>query len=73
MNNEVPMTRIHITGMSCGHCEASVEKALTNVPGVDRVVRVDRQREEAVVEGPAAAQALEEAIIRLGFQAKVTE
>ncbi|GAF14682.1 copper(I) chaperone CopZ [Bacillus sp. JCM 19046] len=28
---------IAVTGMSCGHCVASIEKALTNLSGVDQV------------------------------------
>ena len=33
----VQEARIKISGMSCGHCKAAVEKALTNVQGVSRV------------------------------------
>ena len=30
----VQEARMRISGMSCGHCKAAVEKALTGVPGV---------------------------------------
>ena len=32
------MTELKVTGMTCGHCESAVGKALVAVPGVTRVV-----------------------------------
>ncbi len=65
--------RIHVEGMNCGHCEASVREALETLPGVERVVSVDAARGEAMVEGrpdPAlVAQRLEE----IGFTGMVTD
>ncbi len=65
--------RIHIEGMSCGHCEASVREALETLPGIERVVSVSAERGEAVVDGrpdPAlVAQRLEE----IGFTGMVTD
>ncbi|MDC7125056.1 MAG: permease [Spirochaetales bacterium] len=34
---ETSMTRINIDGMQCKHCSASVEKALTNIKGIDKI------------------------------------
>jgi len=64
------MTRLKVTGMTCGHCEGAVTKALGAVPGVSRVVEVSRERGEAVVEGAADPKALVAAIVEEGFQAE---
>lgn len=39
---------IVIEGMSCGHCQARVEKALNSIPGVS--AKVDLKKKQAVVE-----------------------
>ncbi|RMG54927.1 MAG: copper chaperone, partial [Gammaproteobacteria bacterium] len=41
---------IDIDGMSCGHCTAAVERALSAVPGVS-AVRVTLKPGQAEVEG----------------------
>ena len=64
------MIKLKVTGMTCGHCEMAVKKALGAVPGVDKVVAVDRHRQEAVVEGQADLQALIAAIREEGYQAE---
>jgi copper chaperone len=64
------MTRLKVTGMTCGHCEGAVTKALGAVSGVTRVVEVSRERGEAVVEGAADPQALVAAIKEEGYQAE---
>lgn len=66
------MTTIKVKGMTCGHCEQAVSKALAKVPGVTKVVRVDRVQGEAVVEGPAAPAALVAAVAEEGYQAEAT-
>ena len=63
-------TRITVRGMSGGHCEATVTKALAAVPGVSRVVKVDRKAGEAVVEGEAKAAALVAAVVETGYEAE---
>ncbi len=63
------MTTLKVTGMTCGHCEAAVRKALETVPGVLRVVEVDRTKNIAVVEGDAEVAALITAIKDEGYQA----
>ncbi len=65
------MTKIRIQGMTCGHCVASVTKALQQVPGVSQV-EVDLDQGEARVEGNPAKQALITAIQNEGFQAEAT-
>lgn len=65
------MTRLKIEGMSCGHCKASVEKALGGVEGVTAVREVNLQRGEAVIEGDAPAEALVAAVAARGYEARV--
>jgi len=64
------MIKLKVTGMTCGHCEMAVKKALSQVPGVEQVVSVDRSREEAVVEGSPDVSALVAAIEEEGYQAE---
>lgn len=65
------MIKLKVTGMTCGHCEGAVKKALAGVPGVERVVSVDRARQEAVVDGTPDASALVAAVVDEGYQAEV--
>jgi copper chaperone len=66
------MIRIMVSGMTCGHCEGAVRKALGDVEGVTEVIEVDREKSLAVVEGTPDAIALIEAIREEGFEAEVT-
>ena len=61
-------TQIDITGMTCGHCAASVTKELSAVQGV-HVLEVNPQTGKALIEGDAAEQDLVAAIDRAGYQA----
>ncbi|MFC4486381.1 MULTISPECIES: heavy-metal-associated domain-containing protein [Tepidiphilus] len=63
--------RYQVTGMSCAHCEKAVAEALKKVPGVERVVSVSREREEVVIEGDPSPQAVIEAILEEGYDAKL--
>ena len=63
------MTKIRIEGMTCGHCIASVTKALQQVPGVEQV-DVDLDSGVAKVDGSPALQALIATVQNEGFQAK---
>ncbi len=65
------MIKLKITGMTCGHCEKNVQNALSQVPGVERVVSVDRGQGQAVVEGTPELSALVAAIKEEGYQAEV--
>jgi len=67
----VPMTRLRVSGMTCGHCEGAVQRALAAVPGVTRVVSVSREAGLAVVEGPAEPAALLEAVREEGYEVEV--
>lgn len=64
------MVTLKIDGMTCGHCTATVEKALGNVPGVTRVRDVSRERGEATVEGDASPEALVAAVEAEGYEAR---
>ncbi|MDR2075593.1 MAG: heavy metal translocating P-type ATPase [Desulfovibrio sp.] len=61
--------KIRIDGMNCGHCAASVEKALRAVPGVTGA-QVDLASGTATVEvdGGAPEAALKTAVTEAGFQ-----
>ena len=61
---------LEITGMSCGHCVARVEKALKKLPGV-AVIRVDVGSAEMVYD-PARTPfaAIREALDDAGYEAQ---
>ncbi len=60
--------RLAVTGMSCGHCVAAVEKAVTAVPGVESVeVSLESNSAEVVGGLPHAAIA---AIREAGYEAR---
>jgi copper chaperone len=69
-DQEVELT---VRGMTCGHCEMRVTKALTGVEGV-RKAEVDREREQAIVTvDPKAEVSLESlvaAVEAAGYQAE---
>ena len=50
-----------VEGMMCGHCTASVEKALHEVPGVSHVT-VSLERNQATIDGTASSDALTAAV-----------
>lgn len=62
------MTELKIEGMSCSHCSAAVERALTGVEGVTRV-EVDLAGGRAAVEGAADVGALVAAVAEEGYTA----
>ncbi|MES1934783.1 CopZ family metallochaperone [Salinisphaera hydrothermalis] len=65
------MTKLKIEGMSCQHCVKAVDTALSDVPGVDRVVAVRLDEGEAEVEGTADTKALIAAVEEEGYEARV--
>ena len=65
------MTQLSIPGMSCGHCKATVEGALSAVPGAGGVA-VDLAARTAHVAGDAAVPALLAALDQAGYPAEVT-
>lgn len=62
------MTTLSIPDMSCGHCRASVESALSPLPGVDQVT-VDLSNRTATVKGAAPLASLIAALDKVGFPA----
>jgi copper chaperone len=62
-----------VRGMTCGHCEMRVTKALTGVEGV-REAKVDREREQAIVtvdpKTEVAVESLVAAVETAGYQAE---
>ncbi|NLV58311.1 MAG: heavy-metal-associated domain-containing protein [Clostridiales bacterium] len=59
---------IHIEGMSCSHCKAAVEKALSSVSGVTRA-EVNLEKKLAKVSGQGLdEQAMKEAVIDAGYE-----
>ena len=61
---------LEIDGMHCASCVARVEKALTEVPGVQSAsVNLATERAEVVAAPDVAAATLEEAVRRAGYQA----
>jgi copper chaperone len=65
------MINLKVKGMTCGHCEQAVRKALAAVAGVTRVVDVSRERGEARVEGEANVSELLVAVRAQGYEAEV--
>lgn len=65
------MIELQITGMTCGHCVKAVKEALSEVPGVERVVDVNLESGSAQVEGSADTSKLIEAIEEEGYEAVV--
>jgi len=63
-------TELNISGMTCGHCQTAVTKALKNVPGVKNA-QVDLQTGTAVVEGQVDPQALLAAVTEEGYGAQI--
>ncbi len=58
---------IHITGMSCGHCSARVQKALAELDGAVSVT-VDHVSGQAVFEGDVSDEALTTAVQNAGYE-----
>ena len=65
------MIKLKVTGMTCEHCEKAVTDALAGVAGVEKVLAVSRDRNEAVVEGAAETEALLAAVREEGYEAEI--
>jgi len=61
--------QLSIKGMTCMHCVAAVEKALTAVDGVDEVIQVTLEAGVATVKGNASPEALIAAVKEAGYEA----
>ncbi len=64
------MTVLSVPDMTCGHCKASVEAALSGIPGVQNV-SVDLGTHRVEVRGGAAPEAMLRALGEVGFPAEV--
>ena len=60
------MKSIAVGGMHCPKCVASVTKALSEVPGLSNV-SVNLEKGEATFDGEAPADAIKEAVDKIGF------
>lgn len=58
-----------VEGMHCGHCVATVEKALRALPGVT-VVAVEVGRVDVELERPEAADDVAAALAAVGYPAR---
>lgn len=59
---------ITVKGMTCGHCEGTVEDALESVDGVSKAT-ADRENDSVSVEGTADADTLVAAVEDAGYEA----
>lgn len=59
-------TILQIEGMTCGHCQMTVEKALKAVPGVTAAT-VDLAKKAAAVSGTASRDVLVKAVEDAGY------
>jgi len=66
---------IEVRGMTCGHCERSVAKALESVPGITEVRQVSHADGLARVAAGSGASAvrIEEAVAKAGYWARVMD
>lgn len=65
------MIELKVEGMTCGHCEMAVRKALAAVPGVTGVIKVDRHGQCAQIEGDPEVAALIRAVQTEGYRASL--
>ncbi|MBS0396682.1 MAG: heavy-metal-associated domain-containing protein [Proteobacteria bacterium] len=63
-------TTIDIRGMTCQHCVKAVTRALSAVPGVTAAV-VTLDPGQATVEGTASPDALIQAVVQEGYEARL--
>ncbi len=65
--------QLNVSGMTCGHCESAVAKALKSIEGV-QTVQVDLKNGTASVEGQNVnPEALIAAVIDEGYGASVAK
>ena len=59
---------IEINGMSCGHCQARVEKVLNAIEGVAAKVELKKNRAIATITKEVTDQTIKEAITEAGYE-----
>ncbi len=62
------MTRFHIANMTCGHCKASVEKAVTTLDD-DAELDFDMETREVEIDSTASKSAILSALDAAGYPA----
>ena len=67
------MIRLKVTGMTCQHCERAVSEALAGVSGVEKVVAISHERNEATVEGSPDVSDLISAVKKEGYEAEAAQ
>jgi copper chaperone len=63
-------TELQVGGMTCGHCQSAVTRALKSVPGVQDA-QVDLSSGHVTVHGTPDAQALLAAVVEEGYTAQL--
>jgi len=58
---------ITINGMSCGHCQARVEKALNAIPGVEAKVDLKKKTATVSLSADVADEVLMGAVREVGY------
>jgi copper chaperone len=51
---EMKKIKLHVEGMSCGHCENAVQNAISALPGIKKA-KASKRKKEAVVEYDSSA------------------
>ena len=59
-----------VTGMTCGHCERAVTRALKKIDSLAEV-RIDRAANQVVVQSHQARELLAQAIAEEGYEVTV--
>lgn len=59
---------IHIEGMSCGHCSATVEKVLNGIDGVKASVSLSEKIARLTVDGNVSDETLKRAVTEAGYE-----
>jgi copper chaperone len=61
-------TTWHVTGMTCGHCAASVTEEITEIPGVEKVdVTVESGEVVVTSSQPLEREAVAAAVTEAGY------
>jgi copper chaperone len=64
------MTTITVEGMSCGHCEQTVEEAVREVGGVSGAT-ADREAQQVEIDGDADVDDVVRAVEDAGYTASI--
>ena len=68
--NKNSLTVLKIDGMHCASCQAPIERALKEVPGI-AAINVNLADREVYVEGSATDDTLVSAVAAAGYEAKI--